>query len=82
MLKYVVVVTERARKLRAQYTMQAQGLRTRIEIRVNRIPIALRKANMGELFAKHSIAAEKPRFSSDNPSAPIRDYLCLRHPKI
>ncbi|KAI9822077.1 MAG: hypothetical protein M1826_000585 [Phylliscum demangeonii] len=46
-------VTERARKLRAQYALQAQGLRARIEIRVNRIPVALRKAKMGELLAKH-----------------------------
>jgi Nbl1 / Borealin N terminal len=47
-------VSERARKLRAQYSLQAQGLRTRIEIRVNRIPVALRKANIGELLAKYS----------------------------
>ncbi|CAN8099480.1 unnamed protein product [Discula destructiva] len=46
-------VTERARKLRAQYNLQAQGLRTRIEIRVNRIPMALRKAKMGELADKY-----------------------------
>ncbi|KAL9124704.1 MAG: hypothetical protein Q9217_005988 [Psora testacea] len=46
-------VTERARKLRAQYALQAQSLRTRVELRVNRIPTALRKANMGELFSKY-----------------------------
>ncbi|KAL1878668.1 hypothetical protein Daus18300_001943 [Diaporthe australafricana] len=46
-------ITERARKLRAQYNLQAQGLRTRIEIRVNRIPMALRKSKMGELADKH-----------------------------
>ncbi|KAH6723613.1 Borealin N terminal-domain-containing protein [Leptodontidium sp. 2 PMI_412] len=47
-------ITERARKLRAQYNLQAQGLRTRIEIRVNRIPMALRRAKMGDLHAKYS----------------------------
>ncbi|PGH36489.1 hypothetical protein GX50_00676 [[Emmonsia] crescens] len=47
-------VTERARKLRAQYALQAQDLRGRIERRVNRIPVALRKAKMGDLLAKHS----------------------------
>ncbi|KAI9764481.1 MAG: hypothetical protein M1840_008407 [Geoglossum simile] len=47
-------ISERARKLRAQYSLQAQGLRTRIEIRVNRIPVALRKANIGELLVKYS----------------------------
>lgn len=46
-------VTERARKLRAQYALQAQSLRTRVELRVNRIPKSLRSANMGELIAKH-----------------------------
>ncbi|KAL2808550.1 Borealin N terminal-domain-containing protein [Aspergillus granulosus] len=49
-------ITERARKLRAQYALQAQDLRARIERRVNRIPIALRKSNMGELFEKHNAA--------------------------
>ncbi|KAL3467317.1 Borealin N terminal-domain-containing protein [Aspergillus heterothallicus] len=49
-------ITERARKLRAQYALQAQDLRARIERRVNRIPIALRKANMGELLEKHNAA--------------------------
>ncbi|TVY44028.1 hypothetical protein LSUB1_G002127 [Lachnellula subtilissima] len=52
-------ITERARKLRAQYMLQSQGLRSRIEIRVNRIPTALRRANMGELLNKYSEAATK-----------------------
>ncbi|KAL3453066.1 Borealin N terminal-domain-containing protein [Aspergillus insuetus] len=47
-------ITERARKLRAQYALQAQDLRARLERRVNRIPIALRKANIGELLEKHN----------------------------
>ncbi|KAL8678160.1 MAG: hypothetical protein Q9186_005451 [Xanthomendoza sp. 1 TL-2023] len=46
-------ITERARKLRAQYALQAQSLRTRIELRVNRIPTAMRKANMGELYNRY-----------------------------
>ncbi len=46
-------VTERARKLRAQYALQAQSLRTRIELRINRIPTSLRQANMGELLGKY-----------------------------
>lgn len=46
-------VTERARKLRAQYALQAQSLRTRMELRINRIPTSLRKANMGELLEKY-----------------------------
>ena len=50
----ICIVTERARKLRAQYALQAQSLRTRLELRLNRIPMALRKANMGELLAKYT----------------------------
>ncbi|KAK5990947.1 hypothetical protein PT974_09222 [Cladobotryum mycophilum] len=45
-------ITERARRLRAQYHLQAQGLRSRVEIRVNRIPMALRKLKMGDLLVK------------------------------
>ncbi|KAL4786233.1 Borealin N terminal-domain-containing protein [Aspergillus varians] len=58
-------ITERARKLRAQYALQAQDLRARIERRVNRIPVALRKANMGELLEKHNASL---RAHLDNPS--------------
>ncbi|KAJ6014326.1 hypothetical protein N7540_008917 [Penicillium herquei] len=49
-------ITERARKLRAQYSLQQHDLRSRLERRVNRIPRSLRKANMGELFEKHQAA--------------------------
>lgn len=55
----VITVTERARKLRAQYALQAQGLRTRIEIRVNRIPMSLRKVKMEDLMRKHGETASK-----------------------
>ncbi|EAQ89298.1 hypothetical protein CHGG_05917 [Chaetomium globosum CBS 148.51] len=47
-------ITERARKLRANYNIHAQSLRTRIEIRVNRIPLSLRKLTMGELLERYS----------------------------
>ncbi|KAL4942961.1 Borealin N terminal-domain-containing protein [Aspergillus oleicola] len=57
-------ITERARKLRAQYALQAQDLRSRIERRVNRIPVALRKANTGELLEKHNAALR----ALENPS--------------
>ncbi|KAL4749504.1 hypothetical protein BDW72DRAFT_177957 [Aspergillus terricola var. indicus] len=58
-------ITERARKLRAQYALQAQDLRARIERRVNRIPVILRKANMGELLEKHNAFL---RGQLENPS--------------
>jgi len=46
-------VTERARRLRSNYNLHAQSLRTRIEMRVNRIPVALRKLTMGELMERY-----------------------------
>ncbi|KAF7185071.1 hypothetical protein HII31_13694 [Pseudocercospora fuligena] len=58
-------VTERARKLRAQYALQAQGLRARLEMRVNRIPSALRKRNMQDLMEEHT-AKSRPA-----PPAPM-----------
>ncbi|KAI7601317.1 hypothetical protein KC346_g12876, partial [Hortaea werneckii] len=57
--------TERARKLRAQYAMQAQGLRTRLEMRVNRIPQGLRKRNIQDLLDEHA-QREKPQ-----PAPPV-----------
>ncbi|KAK0250144.1 hypothetical protein B0A54_11880 [Friedmanniomyces endolithicus] len=64
-------ITERARKLRAQYALQAQGLRTRLEMRVNRIPQALRQRKMGDLLAEH---AEKAR-AKVTPAVPEKDPL-------
>ena len=75
-----LTVTERARKLRAQYALQAQSLRTRIELRVNRIPKSLRKANMGELLERYiemswpkqkgAVEASKAVKSVNEPIAP------------
>jgi hypothetical protein len=58
-------VTERARKLRAQYALQAQGLRARLEMRVNRIPQALRKRNIQDLLDEYANNT-KPK-----PAAPL-----------
>ncbi|KAL8768723.1 MAG: hypothetical protein Q9209_005141 [Squamulea sp. 1 TL-2023] len=62
-------ITERARKLRAQYALQAQNLRTRIELRVNRIPTAMRKANLGELYEKYlESIKQQPGTQTEGPS--------------
>lgn len=37
--------------------LQAQGLRTRLEIRLNRIPVSLRRLKMGDLLLKYSEGA-------------------------
>ncbi|KAF1810694.1 hypothetical protein P152DRAFT_483769 [Eremomyces bilateralis CBS 781.70] len=47
-------VTERARKLRAIYALHAQGLRSRLEMRINRVPQSLRSANIEELVNKYA----------------------------
>lgn len=47
-------VTERARKLRIQYKLQAQSLRARIEMRINRVPSSLRRTKMGDLDGAHT----------------------------
>lgn len=51
-------ITERARKLRAHYALQCADLRSRLERRVNRIPMAMRKLTMRELMDKHAANAK------------------------
>ena len=65
-------VTERARKLRSQYSVQAQSLRARIEMRVNRIPAALRKANIGELYMKYEELNDKEEAVASVSQGPAR----------
>ncbi|PHH59700.1 hypothetical protein CDD81_2646 [Ophiocordyceps australis] len=60
-------VTERARRLRAQYSIQAQNLRSRVEIRVNRIPLSLRRMKMGDLLAKYQRQQQQPRGHASRP---------------
>lgn len=59
-------ITERARGLRAHYALQRADLRARIERRINRIPMALRKVNMGELLERHSLPAPPKAINSTN----------------
>ncbi|RPB02399.1 hypothetical protein L873DRAFT_1673622 [Choiromyces venosus 120613-1] len=54
-------ITERARKLRAQYTMQARSLKQRIEMRINRVPKKLWGMKMGDLLAQHSNKNKEPK---------------------
>ncbi|GAP90479.2 putative meiotically up-regulated gene 118 protein [Rosellinia necatrix] len=53
-------ISERARRLRAQYNIQAQQLRSRVEMRVNRIPTTLRRLKMSELLTR-SLQPQRPR---------------------
>lgn len=69
----VSAVTERARKLRANYNIHAQSLRTRVEIRVNRIPLSLRKLTMGELQEKYSTGEQQKQGVLEGPPVPAKD---------
>lgn len=69
-------ITERARRLRAQYALQAGDLRARIERRINRVPVGLRKARMGDLLEKHAAAAlraqQQTMAASKKPISPSK----------
>ncbi|KIX01389.1 uncharacterized protein Z518_09114 [Rhinocladiella mackenziei CBS 650.93] len=67
-------ITERARQLRAGYALQCADLRARIERRVNRIPISIRKMTMGELMEQHEAAKwtqATPRQSPSKQAVPV-----------
>ncbi|KAK0612908.1 Borealin N terminal-domain-containing protein [Bombardia bombarda] len=68
-------ITERARKLRANCNIHAQSLRTRVEIRVNRIPLSLRKAKMGDLLQKYLADEQQQQkaIGSRGPPVPEKD---------
>ncbi|OAP57156.1 hypothetical protein AYL99_07894 [Fonsecaea erecta] len=59
-------ITERARQLRAGYALQCADLRARIERRVNRIPLSIRKMTMRELMQQH----ESSNAKRNQPRAP------------
>ncbi|KAI1160517.1 Borealin N terminal-domain-containing protein [Nemania serpens] len=71
-------ISERARRLRAQYNIQAQQLRSRVEMRVNRIPRTLRRLKMSELPTR-SINSQQPRpgpryqYVAKPPPVPAKD---------
>lgn len=82
------LVTERARRLRAQYQLQAQGLRSRIEIRINRIPMSLRKLTMGDLLSKCSqqdqgrVVSRPPVPAKDTPRSSPQRTLPARNQAV
>ncbi|KKY14458.1 hypothetical protein UCRPC4_g06716 [Phaeomoniella chlamydospora] len=73
-------ITERARSLRAHYALQATDLRSRIERRINRIPMSLRKATMGELLDMHALPESKTIAPSSKPLPPSAVTKTKNHP--
>ncbi|KAG5975185.1 hypothetical protein E4U58_001813 [Claviceps cyperi] len=78
-------ITERARRLRAQYQLQAQGLRSRIEIRINRIPMSLRKLKIGDLLQNYAqqeqsknVSKPPPISAKDAPASAAPRHLLAR----
>ncbi|ROT36998.1 hypothetical protein SODALDRAFT_212583 [Sodiomyces alkalinus F11] len=67
-------ITDRARRLRAQYHARAQSLRTRVEMRVNRVPRSLLRVTMEDLVAK-CVEDQKRRLlaTSRPPPVPEKD---------
>ncbi|KAI0014663.1 Borealin N terminal-domain-containing protein [Xylariomycetidae sp. FL0641] len=70
-------ITERARRLRAQYNIQAQQLRSRVEMRINRIPTSLRKKTMGDLLHKSQQPPQSQQsqssYEAKPPPVPAKD---------
>ncbi|RMZ77998.1 hypothetical protein DV737_g4076, partial [Chaetothyriales sp. CBS 132003] len=73
-------IDERARRLRAHYALQCADLRSRIERRINRIPIAMRNMTMGEVMAKDKEAitarpaANKPAMLPTLARSPTKEW--------
>ncbi|KAI1130453.1 Borealin N terminal-domain-containing protein [Nemania abortiva] len=71
-------ISERARRLRAQYNIQAQQLRSRVEMRVNRIPRALRRLKMSELptgshYSQRPRPGPRYQYVTKPPPVPAKD---------
>src|SRR5690606_11247726 len=49
-----IIVNERVRRLRMQHDIQAQALRHRIEMRINRIPKKMWSVQMKDLLLQHA----------------------------
>ncbi|KXH31389.1 hypothetical protein CSIM01_04008 [Colletotrichum simmondsii] len=67
-------ITDRARRLRAQYNQQAQTLRSRIQMRVNRVPRAMLKMTMADLVARAIEQQKRLEAASRPPPVPEKDF--------
>ncbi|KAK4449519.1 Borealin N terminal-domain-containing protein [Podospora aff. communis PSN243] len=72
-------ITERARKLRSNYNIHAQTLRTRVEIRVHRISRPLRNITMGELLQKYTAQQQQHKEAARGPPVPAKDSVVGQH---
>ncbi|TDZ22244.1 hypothetical protein Cob_v005179 [Colletotrichum orbiculare MAFF 240422] len=67
-------ITDRARRLRAQYNQQAQTLRSRIQMRVNRVPRSMLKMTMADLIARATEQQQRLEAASRPPPVPEKDF--------
>ncbi|KAF9869787.1 hypothetical protein CkaCkLH20_12704 [Colletotrichum karsti] len=67
-------ITDRARRLRAQYNQQAQTLRSRIQMRVNRVPRSMLKMTMADLVARATEQQKRLEAASRPPPVPEKDF--------
>ncbi|KAF8467731.1 hypothetical protein BDZ91DRAFT_793405 [Kalaharituber pfeilii] len=74
-------MNERVRRLRAQYEVQAQALKRRIEMRINRVPKKLWNAKMGDLLLKHAKATSARPVASSRSAAPVNAKVFVEEVK-
>ncbi|KAL0936611.1 uncharacterized protein CTRU02_208826 [Colletotrichum truncatum] len=67
-------ITDRARRLRAQYNQQAQTLRSRIQMRVNRVPRSMLKMTMADFVARAIEQQRRLESVSRPPPVPEKDF--------
>ena len=71
-------MNEKTRQLRATYALQCSDLKSRIERRINRVPISMRGMRMGELMAKQQQQSpvKAPALPAKSPlRSPIKPRL-------
>ncbi|KAK1598036.1 Borealin N terminal-domain-containing protein [Colletotrichum navitas] len=73
-------ITDRARRLRAQYNQQAQTLRSRIQMRVNRVPRSMLKMTMADLVARAVEQQKRLEAASRPPPVPEKDFAFRTSP--
>ncbi|EFQ28734.1 hypothetical protein CGRA01v4_10143 [Colletotrichum graminicola] len=73
-------ITDRARRLRAQYNQQAQTLRSRIQMRVNRVPRSMLKMTMADLVARAVEQQKRVEAASRPPPVPEKDFALRTSP--
>ena len=60
------LVATRVEALRSEYTNHAKNMRAKLELRIKRIPVAMRQMTVGELLEQHLEREDKQKVASPN----------------